>query len=163
MPIHNLTVMPMHAHRGVLMHCIYQGHANQARITTWPRNSTDTLYAKDVVTFAQKNGLYPADSKPEDFDFSQVYDPVNVISARLCEARVWDLFRHVAEPGFAAQYLDYAQGKNLKNRMPLFVKAVAPIALNDTMWRMRGHYEGSWFDDRDLMDASPYHSPYRQR
>merc|ERR1719272_46710 len=28
---------------------------------------------------------------------------------------------------------------------------------------MRGHYEGSWFDDRDLMDASPYHSPYRQR
>eukprot|EP00729_Bicosta_minor_P026894 gene26894-33567_t len=27
--------------------------------------------------------------------------------------------------------------------MPLFVKAVAPIALNDTMWRMRGHYEGS--------------------
>lgn len=56
MPIHDRTLMPMRAHHGVLMHCIYQGHANQARITTWPRNSTDTLYAKDVVTFAQKNG-----------------------------------------------------------------------------------------------------------
>ena len=59
------------------------GHANQARITTWPRNTNDTLYAKDVVTFAQGKGLYPADGKEEDFSFSDIYDPVNVISARL--------------------------------------------------------------------------------
>ena len=38
-------------------------------------------------------------------------DPVTVVSARLCEARVWEMFRHVAEPSFAETYLNYAQGE----------------------------------------------------
>ena len=44
--------------------------------------------------------------------------------------------------------------------MPLFVKAVSPISLNDTMWQLRHHYEGSWFDTRTDLGAGPYHSPY---
>jgi dipeptidase len=47
--------------------------------------------------------------------------------------------------------------------MPLFVKAAKPVSLNTTMWQMRGHYDGSWFDTTDKLDAGPYHSPYRAR
>ena len=63
------------------------------------------------------------------------------------KARVWELFRHVAlDAGFAAKYLDYAQGANLTNRMPLFVETGPHVALNTTFWQMRRHYETSWFD-----------------
>ena len=69
-------------------------HANQARIRTWPRDST-ALWSADVVSFAVKKGLYPASAPEEDFSFADVFDPVTVVSARLCEARVWDMFRRV--------------------------------------------------------------------
>ena len=98
------------------------------------------------------------------FDFSAVYDPVTAIGARYCEARVWELFRHVAlDPGFAAKYLDYAQGANLTNRMPLFVETGPHVALNTTFWQMRRHYENSWFDTTADVGAGPYHSVYRAR
>jgi dipeptidase len=142
-------------------------HANQARITTWPWNdpANGTMWAADVVTFAVEKKLYPAAARPQDFSFADVYDPLTVIGARLCEARVWDLFRHIVADGdaFAAEHLDYAQGRNLTNRMPLWVAVGKPISVNTTMWLMRGHYEGTWFDDRQLVGAGPYHSPYRAR
>jgi dipeptidase len=51
-------------------------HANQARITTFPRNDPDhCLYADDVVDVAVHYGLYPATANPNDFSFSDVYDP----------------------------------------------------------------------------------------
>ena len=40
-------------------------HANQARITAWPRDDpASTLYAADVVEFAVKKNLYPATADP---------------------------------------------------------------------------------------------------
>ena len=140
------------------------GHANQARIRTWDwKDTSGALFSPDVVSFAVRKGLYPASARAEDFSFADVFDPITVIGARLCEARVWDLFRHVAGPSFGAQFLDHAQGANLTNRMPLFVKVQQKLSLNDTMWQMRSHYEGSWFDDREELGAGPYHSPYRAR
>ena len=139
-------------------------HANQARIRTWDwQDTSGVMWAPDIVSFAVRKGLYPASARPEDFSFADTFDPITVIGARLCEARVYDLFRQVAEPAFAEQYLDYAQGKNLTNRMPLFVKVQQKLSLNDTFWLMRSHYEGSWFDDRKELGAGPYHSPYRAR
>ena len=39
--------------------------ANQARITTWPREDpASTLYAADVIEFAVKKNLYPATADP---------------------------------------------------------------------------------------------------
>merc|ERR1712129_405583 len=119
-------------------------HANQARVTTFPRDSNDTLYSADVAEFAKRKGLYPKDGSDEYFSFADVFDPITAVSAMSCEARVWDLFRRVSdEPQFAEKYLDYVRGQNLSNRMPLFVKAARPLQVNDTMWLMRGHYEGS--------------------
>lgn len=43
------------------------GHANQARITKIEKNSSDFLYADDIITFAQKNLNYTG--AEEDFSF----------------------------------------------------------------------------------------------
>ena len=55
-------------------------HANQARIRTWPRDSS-SLWSADVVSFAVKKGLYPASAPEEDFSFSDVR-PLNLWLAR---------------------------------------------------------------------------------
>jgi dipeptidase len=120
-------------------------HANQARTTTFARNSSDVIYAPDVVSFAVKKGLYPASAAEEDFSFSDIYDPVSFISARFCEARVWSFFGAVSA-GIREGYVDYVSGANLSHRMPLFVKPnLSPngkLSLNETFWHFRNHYEG---------------------
>ena len=40
-------------------------------------------------------GLYPKDSKAEDFSFADVYDPPGFSGVRLGDARVWNLFNQV--------------------------------------------------------------------
>jgi hypothetical protein len=139
--------------------------ANQARTRTFAQNDpANVLYSEDVVTFAQSVGLYPKDGAPEDFSFSDVYDPVSFTGARLAEARVWNLFNALSDGAFMP-YLDYAQGRNLTNRMPLFAKAAHPLAVNDTMHLMRTHFEGTWFDTtgtlRADVGAGSGHSAYR--
>lgn len=148
------------------------GHANQARITTFPLDSPeDTLYAPDVITFARKIGLYPADpsTAPDSaFSFSDVYDAVTFSGARFCEARVWTMFGTVlADQAWNDQYLDYAQGFNLTNRMPLWVKPAKPVSSADVMEIMRSHYEGTWFDMTGVREpdagAMESHVGYRWR
>ncbi len=141
--------------------------ANQARTRTFAQNDPDSvMYAADVVTFAQSIGLYPKDGRAEDFSFSDVYDPVSFTSARFCEARVFNLFNAVTDGGFAG-YLDYAQGYNLTNRMPLFAKPSRPLSVSDTMRAMRTHFEDTWFDNtgrkRPDVGAGSGNSPYRWR
>lgn len=144
-------------------------HANQARIRTFPRNDPEMcLFSPDIVDFAVRKGLYPRTADPLEFSFADVFDPITAVGARTCDARVWALFNLVVDGGMGA-YLDYAQGRNLSNRMPLFVKPAAPLTLNDTFWMMRTHFEGTWFDDRGLpsirpdVGAGPFYSPYRNR
>ena len=62
---------------------------------------------------------------------------MDFIGARHCDARAYNMLRLIAaDPQFAPQYLDYAQGFNLTNRMPLTVRtAPGRVALNDTMVR----------------------------
>jgi dipeptidase len=142
-------------------------HANQARIRTFPLHDPDTcLYAPDVITFARKIGLYSADQTDELFSFSDIYDAVTFEGARLCEARVWSFFSAVMGPEWSAQYLDYAQGYNLTNRMPLFVMppADSKLSVQDAMQYMRSHYENSPLDmtGQQFSDVGAYTgSPYR--
>lgn len=123
-------------------------HANQARITTFDQNDSETtLYAKDVISFAREQGLYEGDDK--DFSFSDAYDPVTFSGARFCEARVWEMFSKFlpADSGFQAQYEDYAMGYNLTNRMPLFVyPAKGSVTLQSVSDLFRSHYEDSILD-----------------
>jgi len=61
------------------------------------------LFSKDVVSFARSKGLY--NGTDENFSFSDIYDPVTPIGARVCEARVWSLFRQITDG--MDEYLDY--------------------------------------------------------
>ena len=124
-------------------------HANQARITTFPRNDSATcLYADDVVDVAVHYGLYPDQEDTSGFSFSDIYDPVTFGSARFSEARVWSMFSQVADTdgSFRAEYQDYAAGRNLEKRMPLFVKPYKKLSVSDVMEVMNSHYEGTELD-----------------
>lgn len=144
------------------------GHANQARITTFPLNdSKNCLYSTDVISFAHKKGWFEGLNK--DFSFSDVYAPVDFEGARFCEARVWAGFRKVAA-GMDA-YANYAMGivehggENgfATNRIPLWVKPDKLLTVKDVMGMMRDHFEGTPLDMTTDMGAGPYQLPYRWR
>lgn len=125
------------------------GHANQARITTFPLDDLEnTMYSSDVISFARKNGLF--DGEDSEFSFSDIYDPVTFEGARFCEARVWSYFSTIMGQAWSDQYLDYALGSNLANRMPLWVKPSVKISPQDVMQGMRNHYEGTALDNSGI-------------
>ncbi len=136
------------------------GHANQARITTFPLNDPENcLYAKDVIAFAREKGYYKGEDK--DFSFSDTYNPVNFEGARFCESRVWCAFQRVNKD--MGKYLDYAMGENLKNRMPLWIKPDKKLGVYDVMELMRDHFEGTPMDMTTDLGAGPFKCPYRWR
>ena len=82
-------------------------HANQARITTFPKDDPENcLYAPDVISFAREMGYF--DGRDEEFSFADAYCPADFGTVRGCDARVWAFFRTVAD-GMDA-YEDYAMG-----------------------------------------------------
>jgi len=136
------------------------GHANQARITTFPLNDPENcIYAPDVISFAREKGFYTGEDK--DFSFSDIYAPVNFGGARFCEARVWSGFNKVATG--MDKYLEYAKGNDLKNRMPLWVKPDQKLTLKDVEGMMRDYYQDTELDMTKDIGAGPYQSIVRWR
>lgn len=136
------------------------GHANQARITTFPLNDPENcMYAPDVISFARERGYFTGLDK--DFSFSDIYAPVDFSAARFCEARVWAGFNRVnADMG---KYLEYAKGYDLKNRMPLWVKPDKKLSVQDVIGLMRDYYQGTELDMTKDIGAGPYQSIVRWR
>ena len=152
------------------------GHANQARIRTFPLADEDnsitysdideiddpeinTVYADDVISFARDHGWY--DGKDEDFSFSDTYAPMTFGGARFCEVRVWSFFKDVKDN--MDQYLEYVKGHDLDNRMPLWIKPDRKLGARDLMNFMRDHLEGTELDMRKDFGAGPFERPYRWR
>lgn len=169
------------------------GHANQARITTFPiedgkssitfdnidkisDKKITTVYATDVVSFARDKGFY--EGSDEDFSFSDVYAPVGFGGARFCEIRVWTMFNSVNDD--MDEYWDYAKGiinhkeahvdgapltpaNFANNRMPLWVKPKAKVSVHDMMMFMRDHLENTELDMSKDVGAGPFNNPYRWR
>ena len=136
------------------------GHANQARITTFPLNDKkNCLYAPDVISFAREMGYFSG--KDEEFSFCDAYAPLDFGGMRGCEARVWAFFRTVAEG--MDQYTDYAMGHNPKNRMPLWVKPTQKVSPKQLFDAMRDHYEGTPMDMTTDIGAGGNECPYRWR
>jgi len=144
------------------------GHANQARITTFPMNDpVNCLFSKDVISFAREKGWF--DGKNKDFSFSDVYAPVDFSGARFSDARVFAGFNKVYSG--MKQYEEYAMG-NVKhdgenkfpsNRMPLWVKPDKKLSVQDVMGMMRDHYQGTALDMTKDVGAGPFKLPYRWR
>ncbi len=151
-------------------------HANQARITTFPKadgvysitekkwdkiNEPDlrVMYASDVISFAREKGYF--DGEDKDFSFSDTYAPMTFGAARFCELRVWSMFNHVNAD--MQQYWDYATGKDLKDRMPLFIKPDRKLRVGDLMSFKRDHLNGTELDMANDAGAGPFGLPYRWR
>lgn len=142
------------------------GHANQARITTFPKNDPENcLYSDDVISFAREKGWYTGTD--EDFSFSDVYAPVDFGGARFCEARVWSGFNRVTSGmdvhlPYAKGYIRYGGDNNFAtNRMPLWVKPDKKLSVRDVQNLMRDHYEGTELDMTKDVGAGPHELPYR--
>ena len=109
------------------------GHANQARITTFPlakKNKTsityknmgkllkdpkiDCVYADDVISFAREAKLY--NGPDAQFSFSDVYNPVTFDGARFCDLRVWAMFNKVSDN--MKDYWGYATGRDIQRPQP---------------------------------------------
>jgi dipeptidase len=152
------------------------GHANHPRITTFPladgkksittkeidkvfNPEVETVYAYDVIDVARNNGWFKGEDK--DFSFSDVYAPLDFSAARFCEARVWSGFNKVNS--HMGQYVDYAMGENLNNRMPLWIKPDKKLDVNDVKNIMRDYYQGTPMDMTKDIGAGPYKSTVRWR
>lgn len=155
------------------------GHANQARITTFPLRDgktsitskeidkiflpeVETVYSYDVISFAKLKGYYPNDAPDAGFSFRDAYNPINFEGARFCDARVWMAF-YRCNPELMGQYEDYARGDNLEHNFPLWIKPSQKLNVQDVMKLMRDHYEGSSMDMTKDLGAGPYGCPYRWR
>lgn len=153
------------------------GHANQARITTFPLSNGKTsisskemkkvnlpdlecVYAHDVITYARDLGYFSG--KDADFSFCDTYAPLTFSGARACEARVWAGF-YRTNPTEMAVYEDYARGENLQHRMPLWIKPAQKLDVLQVMSLMRDHYEGTSMDMTKDVGAGPFACPYRWR
>lgn len=169
------------------------GHANQARITTFPladkktsvtekdfdlfmkNNDITTIYTSDVISFAREKELFKG--KDKNFSFSDTYNPVGFGGARFCEMRVWTMFNRVT--GGMDQYFDYVKGhikhddklengdanedKYATNRMPLWVKPDKKISVQDVFAFMRDHLQGTELDMSNDFGAGPFGVPVRWR
>lgn len=169
------------------------GHANQARITTFPfadkktsvtekdfdlfmkNTAITTIYSSDVITFAREKGLFKG--KDTNFSFSDTYNPVEFGGARFCEMRVWTMFNRVT--GGMDKYFDYVKGhikhdeklengdvnedKYATNRMPLWVKPEKKISVQDVFAFMRDHLQGTELDMSNDLGAGPFGVPVRWR
>ena len=150
------------------------GHANAARITTFPlRNGktsitdkdwkklynkdVEVIYKHDIIDFARRKGYFSG--KDKDFDFSEAYAPVDFSAARVCDFRVWTMFNKVCDG--MDEYWDYVTGKDLTHRMPLYVKPNRKISLSDMMAFQRDHFQGTEYDKTLDPGAGPFGSPFR--
>ena len=157
------------------------GHANQSRITTFPLSdgktsitskeidkiflpTVETVYAYDVISFARLKGLYGAKAPDSEFSFCDIYNPLDFGGARYCEARVWAGF-YRCNPELMKPYEKYARGEDLqsKEKMPLWIKPVNKLSVQDVMQLMRDHFEGTSMDMTQDIGAGPYACPYRWR
>jgi dipeptidase len=133
------------------------GHANQARITTFPFDDKDNcLYSEDVIAFAREKGYFKGKNK--DFSFSDVYAPIDFGALRACEARVWSFFRQVDSS--MEQYISYIKAETVE-RMPLWIKPSKKLSAQDFKDFMRNQYEGTEFDMTKGVCAGPFGSKLR--
>ncbi|MCL2097908.1 MAG: C69 family dipeptidase [Bacteroidales bacterium] len=152
------------------------GHANQARIQTFPLENGNTsissknldkifnsevefVYAADVISFAREMKYF--DGEDTEFSFSDIYAPVDFGGARYCDSRVWSFFNRFNST--MGEYFDYAKGIDLSKRMPLYIKPDHKLDMHDVANMMRDHFEGTELDMTQDIGAGPHKIPYRWR
>lgn len=152
-------------------------HANQARITTFPKEQessksissknmhkifnpeVELAYAHDIVDFAQKKGFYSGNGS--DFSFADAYAPLDFGAARFCELRVWAMFNQITDG--MDKHWDFATGMAQGPKMPLWVKPNRKLSARDVMELQQNHLQGTPLDMSKDFGAGPHGLPYRWR
>ncbi len=135
-------------------------HANQARIRTFPlKDKSNCKYAPDVMSFARKKGYF--EGYERDFSFADAYQPMTYMSLRICEARVWAMFRRAAPS--KKRWDAWIAGDERAEPLPLWIKPDKKLSVRDVMELMRDHFEGTDYDLTKGVGAGPYELPYRWR
>ena len=138
-------------------------HANQSRIRRFPlKDPENCLYSKDVISFAREMGYFSG--KDADFSFREAYCPFDFQHMRLCEPRVWSVYRHHTDPAYMDSFMPYLDGHfDVCDELPLWIQPSEPVTLKALMADMRDHFEGTPLDmTKDVM-AGPWSSPIRPR
>ena len=135
-------------------------HANQSRIRTFDqKDKKNVLFSKNCITFARQQGWF--NGKDKDFSFYDAYAEDNFRARRICEARVWTIYRRYSE-GFGEKYLPFVLGKQLDTEpMPLWIVPNRKLTVADVQECLRDHYEGTPLDMTNDPGAGLYDSPYR--
>ncbi|MDR3108116.1 MAG: C69 family dipeptidase, partial [Planctomycetaceae bacterium] len=137
-------------------------HANQARIGELPDkpDKDSFFYSANVRSFAIERKLYnPESGKP--FRFDDAYGNIDAKSKRVCESRVWSVFRRAAP----SQTFDPAYHRGNPNAKPYSwsIKPDKKLSTADIMALMRDNYEGTDYDMTKGIDAGNYGTPRRWR
>ena len=135
-------------------------HANLARIGEFPLDRPEEcVYSKNIISFATEKGYYNPE-KDGNFSFFKTYGINGVEDRRVCEKRVWRIFRHAA-PSLDLPF-DYAQGEDAEP-YPWSIRPDSKLSFESVALLMRDHFEGTEFDMREGVDAGPYGNPMRCR
>jgi len=135
------------------------GHANAARIRQFPLHDPNTLYSKDVISFAREKGYF--DGKDSEFSFADAYNPADFGALRFCDSRVWCMYNRAA-PSIGIP-IDWAMGNDKAEPLPLWIKPDRKLTVADVKGFMRDHFEGTPLDMTKDVGAGPYDLPYRWR
>lgn len=168
------------------------GHANQARITTFPQESpkwkkakgkgyhksisslhldyiyepeVECVYAADVISFAKKNGWarYEGNSKKTDAEFSYA-DTYNPLTFIGLRACEARVYAMFNRVNAnMKQYEAFAMGDAKAARLPLWIIPDKKLGVLDVMSLMRDHFEDTPMDMTQDVGAGPFHCPYRWR
>ena len=135
-------------------------HANQSRIRTFDqKDKKNVMFSKNCITFARQQGWFSG--KDKDFSFYDAYAEDNFRARRICEARVWSIYRRYSE-GFGERYLPFILGEDLNTEpMPLWIVPNRKLSVADVQECLRDHYDGTPLDMTNDPGAGLYDSPYR--
>ena len=135
-------------------------HANQSRIRTFDqKDKKNVMFSKNCITFARSKGWFSG--KDRDFSFFDAYAEDNFSGRRICEARVWSIYRRYSE-GFGDKYLPFILGEDLNTEpMPLWIVPNRKLSVADVQECLRDHYDGTALDMTNDPGAGLYDSPYR--
>lgn len=139
-------------------------HANQARIGEIPDKSdrNSCFYSNNIESFAIEKGFYdPQSGKP--FRFDEAYGAIDAKSKRVCESRVWSIFRRAAPSQSQKLSPDYHRGVENAEPYPWSIKPDKKLSTADVMALMRDHFEGTEFDMTQGPDSGTYGLPRRWR
>ncbi len=136
-------------------------HANQARIGEFPRDDpANCLFSENIESFAVGKGWYDPKSG-RAFRFDEAYNPPTAFAKRVCEARVWSVYRRAApSQNFSAGYHRGVEGAT---PYPWSIKPDRKLSVADVMSLMRDQYDGTEFDMTQGIDAGEYGLPRRWR